>query len=319
MRGTRVFARRIIRRRRFIPAYAGNTHTAFRLFRSGAVHPRVCGEHTVADAGLQGITGSSPRMRGTLKALLQALLVERFIPAYAGNTASDALFLLASTVHPRVCGEHERRLCGYLTTVGSSPRMRGTRPFFYSVRRRRRFIPAYAGNTRSCGPLHSRFPVHPRVCGEHMFVHASSALRRGSSPRMRGTLLSAHDGTEADRFIPAYAGNTVKMKRPGAGATVHPRVCGEHDVHALFRQHCLGSSPRMRGTLAVEILCLAAHRFIPAYAGNTSPPRFSRRRRSVHPRVCGEHPAKIARQLARPGSSPRMRGTLVSSVTKFAV
>ena len=53
---------------------------------------------------------------------------------------------------------------------------------------------------------------------------------------------------------------------------------------------------------------------IPAYAGNT----FRRRRVRVqggdHPRVCGEHKRLPRTHTTRPGSSPRMRGTLQRSL-----
>jgi len=50
---------------RFIPAPAGNT----RYLRAGRVlqqvHPRACGEHLISAARFEGISGSSPRLRGT--------------------------------------------------------------------------------------------------------------------------------------------------------------------------------------------------------------------------------------------------------------
>ena len=47
---------------------------------------------------------------------------------------------------------------------------------------------------------------------------------------------------------------------------------------------------------------------IPAYAGSTRRRRCSGHRPRDHPRVCGEHAARIVDALQRPGSSPRMRG-----------
>ena len=50
-------------------------------------------------------------------------------------------------------------------------------------------------------------------------------------------------------------------------------------------------------------------RFIPACAGNT-PWRYAGSRiRSVHPRVCGEHPRNRIMDRSKSGSSPRVRGT----------
>ena len=74
--------------------------------RNGAVHPRVCGEHKP----LRGLSilspGSSPRVRGTSRARLFLALLDRFIPACAGNIYAPSLWESIITVHPRVCGEH---------------------------------------------------------------------------------------------------------------------------------------------------------------------------------------------------------------------
>ncbi len=51
---------------RFIPAFAGNTLPLGELRSLDAVHPRVCGEHPIQNRDKTGLTGSSPRLRGTL-------------------------------------------------------------------------------------------------------------------------------------------------------------------------------------------------------------------------------------------------------------
>ena len=50
---------------------------------------------------------------------------------------------------------------------------------------------------------------------------------------------------------------------------------------------------------------------IPAYAGNTSLTGGYRKLARDHPRVCGEHGTSTVEGVAVPGSSPRMRGTLI--------
>ena len=71
----------------------------------------------------------------------------------------------------------------------------------------------------------------------------------------------------------------------------------------------IGSSPRMRGTRGRELHARSPVRFIPAYAGNTRKALPELRVRSVHPRVCGEHPKHKQIYCEPFGSSPRMRGT----------
>ncbi len=87
MRGTRRGASQGQKFRRFIPAHAGNTSSAPVAACAAAVHPRACGEHSQKPSSTLSTAGSSPRMRGTPAAVVTEELVERFIPAHAGNTS----------------------------------------------------------------------------------------------------------------------------------------------------------------------------------------------------------------------------------------
>ncbi len=91
---------------RFIPACAGNTSENWKICVSFAVHPRVCGEHTMPDDWKAEGGGSSPRVRGTPGTAQPAVSARRFIPACAGNTVLLDALKGVVMVHPRVCGEH---------------------------------------------------------------------------------------------------------------------------------------------------------------------------------------------------------------------
>ena len=52
--------------RGIIPAYAGNTSANYPQRKRERDHPRVCGEHAVFNILFDSVSGSSPRMRGTL-------------------------------------------------------------------------------------------------------------------------------------------------------------------------------------------------------------------------------------------------------------
>ena len=115
--------------------------------------------------------------------------------------------------------------------------------------------------------------------------------------------------------------------------TVHPRVGGEHAIHHAANMTKNGSSPRGRGTLNGTSQCTPAPRFIPAWAGNTrdgtpitNKGRFipawagntphnplSAPLYAVHPRVGGEHRARDEFPNVEFGSSPRGRGTQMTS------
>ena len=277
--------------RRFIPAPAGNTAAISRSKRVRPVHPRACGEHCPGPPASMLGFGSSPRLRGTLGRILVFALGRRFIPAPAGNTPTRSMSASMAAVHPRACGEHELRRWGGAPYGGSSPRLRGT------LRRRkrrevaRRFIPAPAGNTAAGVVTISTAAVHPRACGEHPRSFRSTMASSGSSPRLRGTpALVTMFGLD-HRFIPAPAGNTSSVLFASTPAAVHPRACGEHRQGRGRIDPKAGSSPRLRGTRALQPEQHRRIRFIPAPAGNTVEHRNRYSTPAVHPRACGEHAA----------------------------
>ena len=186
--GSSPLARGTLRRRhgglpvRFIPARAGNTATTGSRRHPSTVHPRSRGEHGARGERIYGYRGSSPLARGTQAAHGRRLRTARFIPARAGNTGADVAADVISAVHPRSRGEHVERQHRTRWSRGSSPLARGTPPLDVRGRRRRRFIPARAGNTSS-----PRSSVHPRSRGEHSRRNGHSVSLAGSSPLARGT------------------------------------------------------------------------------------------------------------------------------------
>jgi len=194
-------------RARFIPACAGNASGQSGSQAARSVHPRVCGERCAIRIQSQAFSGSSPRVRGTRIPVVYARVIQRFIPACAGNAMPVIDRRDCRTVHPRVCGE--RRNSRPITRLvnGSSPRVRGTRMAGLAGIGIMRFIPACAGNALDFrGPI-MRNPVHPRVCGERKILYCVESVCTGSSPRVRGTLCAARIAFTLDRFIPACAGN----------------------------------------------------------------------------------------------------------------
>ena len=191
---------------RFIPAHAGNTKRSHARHSSGSVHPRACGEHGITRSSVSfsyrggehvepSAGGSSPRMRGTRGPTGRLRhpracpwivdVIERFIPAHAGNTQSqgrdhraNAMALIARTGG------------GGLRFIPAHAGNTGHHVLIFDVVWIR-FIPAHAGNTQMHSPAHKRMAkfnsVHPRACGEHDALQWVGAASDGSSPRMRGT------------------------------------------------------------------------------------------------------------------------------------
>ena len=233
---------------RFIPACAGNTQSCRPSCRAAPVHPRVCGEHELEVTHADLAAGSSPRVRGTLDLRGYAQRNHRFIPACAGNTSLSDVNVLRLPVHPRVCGEHATVKTQRPIPLGSSPRVRGTPQRPLCMKFAIRFIPACAGNTRASEGPQTGHAVHPRVCGEHSGAVPAPVATTGSSPRVRGTQRARIVDWLRIRFIPACAGNTRRAPSGARSLTVHPRVCGEHQITINVKPTNGGSSPRVRGT-----------------------------------------------------------------------
>jgi len=155
--------------RRFIPACAGNTALAAFRLTSRTVHPRVRGEHGQSHLIGHVDNGSSPRARGTHAERRRGRVLDRFIPACAGNTRAASRGRTGTTVHPRVRGEHGDAGDSVIIIGGSSPRARGTHVSRFVCQPHCRFIPACAGNTSSPLRRWLAISVHPRVRGEHIF------------------------------------------------------------------------------------------------------------------------------------------------------
>ena len=135
-----------------------------------------------------------------------------------------------------------------------------------------RIIPADAGNTLTGLRGVRTGEDHPRGCGEHPLDGVVTNRQWGSSPRMRGTHEHAKAELETLRIIPADAGNTGSGQDRRLDRTDHPRGCGEHLSGITPQVETLGSSPRMRGTPALQPRLGLVHGIIPADAGNTPPP-----------------------------------------------
>ncbi len=109
-------------------------------------------------------------------------------------------------------------------------------------------------------------------------------------------------------FIPAPAGNGKWKKQPAMFTTVHPRACGEWDFAGRSPALLPGSSPRLRGMVAVLFGKFRMFRFIPAPAGNGPAILEAAILESVHPRACGEWFTSSSFPVLLFGSSPRLRG-----------
>jgi len=275
------------------------------------------------------LTGSPPRVRGTVCARPSSTTENGITPACAGNSQRFKGIGAYTTDHPRVCGEQPPMACPAADPPGSPPRVRGTADSAESYDARIRITPACAGNscTRTCTRA---WPGdHPRVCGEQPHVVCQPVALMGSPPRVRGTGSDAKPLSSLVRITPACAGNSFAFTRGDLNMRDHPRVCGEQVVSvstcvlwlgspprvrgtATLHQPLLGvpgSPPRVRGTDTLKFDRMEGHRITPACAGNRHVECLSESHLEDHPRVCGEQECAPPTSHLVEGSPPRVRGT----------
>ncbi len=227
-RGTPKAAQSEVGDYRTIPARAGNTNHHGTHPPAHPDHPRSRGEHEGRIGGRAHDQGPSPLARGTLLDLAVRQQARGTIPARAGNTNAGVRTAFQPGDHPRSRGEHGRYACGRSNRVGPSPLARGTLHLSRASARRRRTIPARAGNTPSESRQRPASPDHPRSRGEHEGSAGGIKVQPGPSPLARGTRRQARGFFLRGGTIPARAGNTSRSTSCGPACRDHPRSRGEH-------------------------------------------------------------------------------------------
>ncbi len=129
-----------------------------------------------------------------------------------------------------------------------------------------------------------------------------------SIPAWAGKPPLRRDPDRHDAVHPRVGGETAKGWTCPARRRVHPRVGGETVGYTLDGVPIKGPSPRGRGNPQRAVRYQHASGSIPAWAGK--PVRVDRElaQPRVHPRVGGETPSGLGKQVAGCGPSPRGRG-----------
>ena len=189
-------------------------------------------------------------MRGSQLLAFSKYAAGGIIPAHAGLTPKSCPFKCHGWDHPRACGAHILYESLIVYGLGSSPRMRGSRQANLVTKFSLGIIPAHAGLTNLPADSCKGRWDHPRACGAHNCCIVFCTVLPGSSPRMRGSLLSAASCCSLAGIIPAHAGLTVHPCIRWNTDGDHPRACGAHTVSVMRMSASWGSSPRMRGSRA---------------------------------------------------------------------
>ena len=215
------------------------------------------------------MTGSSPRVRGSLDQEYTLDGWAGIIPAGAGLTRICTAASAACWDHPRGCGAHVPAQIMLFYMLGSSPRVRGSPRLLFMRDSFSGIIPAGAGLTANFSPEGRLSRDHPRGCGAHLSLIVYGLLCWGSSPRVRGSLERDLQPVSRRGIIPAGAGLTPVNIVLQILNRDHPRGCGAHLYSFLLSFYSRGSSPRVRGSRRQLYTPRLRQGIIPAGAGLT--------------------------------------------------
>ena len=269
MRGKRTHRICHQRGNRIIPAHAGQTEANREGLEQEADHPRTCGANVTAMCANRPDYGSSPHMRGKLRALPWPDGSRRIIPAHAGQIPKSNTSYPTRSDHPRTCGANLSGRQQGSERFGSSPHMRGKHAHNPQRIQNKGIIPAHAGQTNRACIRNAVAWDHPRTCGANSRSPVFIGRVSGSSPHMRGKLIVMREIRNLLRIIPAHAGQTSVAGVRMPALTDHPRTCGANPHRSACSTTATGSSPHMRGKLRDRPTDLLRVRIIPAHAGQT--------------------------------------------------
>ena len=275
------------RGQRPIPAGAGEPAVAASERHLTAAYPRGCGGAGMAAIVATPSKGLSPRVRGSPSPDAAHPLLQRPIPAGAGEPPLDSHGIAPPAAYPRGCGGALPLLTALLPQRGLSPRVRGSHFPHYRPTDRGGPIPAGAGEpVVRCRRAGGRM-AYPRGCGGAVTPLPVGAGVDGLSPRVRGSRHRGWRGHQGWRPIPAGAGEPIGTRRTISARRAYPRGCGGARLRGMWSQAGMGLSPRVRGSLAAVDLRRLTRWPIPAGAGEPSATSSGLSATRAYPRGCG--------------------------------
>ena len=251
------------------------------------VYPRGCGGAIAEVVDCDDPTGLSPRVRGSLPAIVGPAPPPGSIPAGAGEPAPFALALHLCGVYPRGCGGAAVASPTVAEPWGLSPRVRGSRGRAADRGRALGSIPAGAGEPNRRRHQPRRYRVYPRGCGGASLFSGDPATRWGLSPRVRGSPMRCDVVVRRHGSIPAGAGEPGPTRFQAHQIGVYPRGCGGAPARPARRARSSGLSPRVRGSRGHVSPRLGMLGSIPAGAGEPCANKWTSRNLWVYPRGCG--------------------------------
>ena len=250
-----------------IPAWAGEPQWCGKFQVLRRVYPRVGGGAVQVQELDEAGDGLSPRGRGSQRSSNSSSPGSGSIPAWAGEPCHNFPRSPWTWVYPRVGGGASQASQRSSHGCGLSPRGRGSRNRRHNAHVHQGSIPAWAGEPAPRSACFLVLRVYPRVGGGAAGATSRSRLRRGLSPRGRGSLSRKGMADRIVGSIPAWAGEPLRVSFGDLLIRVYPRVGGGAERLKSLPLPDLGLSPRGRGSRNRLCRHVTGRGSIPAWAG----------------------------------------------------
>ena len=149
--------------------------------------------------------------------------------------------------YPRIRGgnpQHGKRLH---KQRGLSPHTRGKPVPVSHILGKGGPIPAYAGETAHTSRSAGIIGAYPRIRGGNATIKLSLGIAAGLSPHTRGKRPVINRTQPSGGPIPAYAGETVRIRPRLGWSRAYPRIRGGNDPAPWSAPAQRGLSPHTRG------------------------------------------------------------------------
>ena len=172
------------------------------------------------------IMGLSPHLRGSPRDVRAGRDAHGPIPAPAGQPTPAMVGAHAYKAYPRTCGAADYPLRAPCGSQGLSPHLRGSLGQAARDPPHLGPIPAPAGQPRMGRSVRQVNKAYPRTCGAATANPLTMPDFRGLSPHLRGSPMTAANGSPLRRPIPAPAGQPASSRSAYFAARAYPRTCG---------------------------------------------------------------------------------------------
>ena len=230
-----------------IPAWAGDTEKKKGLRPLGWAYPRMGGGYGPTPLARIGPLGLSPHGRGIRTGLIRNLEFDGPIPAWAGDTTTGPEAVCLTRAYPRMGGGYADNGESSMHKKGLSPHGRGILSIVVGQAVVPGPIPAWAGDTPQKPRLQAATRAYPRMGGGYDAEDFKKEAGAGLSPHGRGIRRPWLRRPASPGPIPAWAGDTRRMRTTRCRSRAYPRMGGGYRNGKLRGQRRRGLSPHGRG------------------------------------------------------------------------